>query len=193
MDGVCRCISDDPGTDAFSFWSAPLARLPQLLYSDPMSTQVIVVKRSRRRLFSIPRAVPGLIRAIWAARPGGARQAHIEVGRSESSRGDAAGSTMRFPRLDFDSSGQHRCVACDLCVQICPSRCLKMESEELAAAAVGSLRVTRFELARASCISCGACRDECPENAIEMTFDDPVSGWAEVGRGSTIDLLSMEE
>lgn len=158
-----------------------------------MSTHVIVVKRSRRRLFSIPRAVPGLIRALWAARPGGAREVPGDVGHLELSGGEPVGSGSRFPRLGFDSSGQHRCVGCDLCVQICPSRCLLMESEELAESGAGSSRVTRFELTRASCIGCGACRVECPENAIEMMSGKPVSQWAGLGRESAIDLLSMTD
>jgi ferredoxin len=155
-----------------------------------MSTQVIVVKRSRRRLFSVLRALPDLVRAIWAGRPGGARKAQGELHHFEASAGTAARFGTSYPRLGVDSSGEHRCVACDLCVQICPSRCLQMESEESAA---GSRRVIRFELMRASCISCGMCRDECPENAIEMISRDPVARWADVGRRAKIDLLAIAE
>jgi len=71
-----------------------------------------------------------------------------------------------FPDLVIDASGSHRCIGCDLCVRVCPTRCLSLETEGQGTVA---LRVTRFEFASGACMGCGFCADACPEQAIAMT------------------------
>ena len=149
-----------------------------------MPAQVVVVKRPRRSLFAVPRALPDWLRSVWAA------FSRTPASDTERSRNDSARSgfpdTPLFPRLALDGSGSHRCVGCGLCVQVCPSRCLALgtegEGEEL--------EVTRFDLVRGACIACGFCDEACPENAIEMVAGLRVELAPISGRSGIDDLLS---
>jgi len=164
-----------------------LDRLWQLLYPDLMSTQVIVVKRSRRRLFAGPRALPDWLRSIWVARTRHSERTSDSIHSFVGSQDLDAPFGPTFPGLDFDSSGAHRCSACDLCVRACPSRCLRMTAEGEGE----SRRPTTFEIARANCIGCGVCREVCPENAIEMLQGPNVERVVGEGRSLPIDLLTV--
>lgn len=127
-----------------------------------MPTQVIVVKRSRRSLFAGPRALPDWFRSAWATLLRNPPiESKVAVQRSHSARPE---TPVSFPRLLRDARGAHRCTGCNLCVQVCPSRCLTLGTEGDGSA----LRVTRFGLRKGACIGCGLCNDACPENAIEM-------------------------
>jgi ferredoxin len=152
-----------------------------------MPIQVIVVKRSQRKLFVGPRALPDWLRAIWVARVG---RSEKEPKADHSSAGwpapDASGGP-RSPRLAFDADDAHRCNGCGLCVSVCPSRCLRLATDGQGA----SLRVMAFELARASCIGCGVCRDVCPETAIEMSSGLEIGRVAGDGRLPVVDLLTV--
>ena len=129
-----------------------------------MPAQVIVVKRPRRSLFAVPRAVPDWIRSLWAAlRRGSMRAQGLAALASSETR---SMNVPLFPDLVIDASGSHRCIGCDLCVRVCPTRCLSLETEGQGTVA---LRVTRFEFASGACMGCGFCADACPEQAIAMT------------------------
>jgi formate hydrogenlyase subunit 6/NADH:ubiquinone oxidoreductase subunit I len=152
-----------------------------------MPTQVIVVKRSQRKLFVGPRALPDWLRSLWVAR---VRRSEKESNANHSTAGSQALDAPvgpSFPRLDFDASGAHRCNGCSLCVSVCPSRCLRLTAEEQGA----SLSVIAFELVRGSCIGCGICRDVCPESAIEMSPGLEIEPVLHNDRLPVVDLLTV--
>lgn len=179
--GVCGLIS---ATDrAERAIQTGLARASSLLYCRHMPAQVVVVTRSRRSLFAAPRALPDWLRSVWAALS--RTPAIVDPAPSTS---PCAKDSPLFPQLVRDASGSHRCVGCDLCVRVCPSRCLLLEIEGEGA----GLRVTRFELVRGACIGCGICAEACPEGAIEMTAAARVEFALISGRPVLSDLLSAK-
>lgn len=120
--GVCGLIS---ATDrAERAIQTGLARASSLLYCRHMPAQVVVVTRSRRSLFAAPRALPDWLRSVWAALS--RTPAIVDPAPSTS---PCAKDSPLFPQLVRDASGSHRCVGCDLCVRVCPSRCLLLEIE----------------------------------------------------------------
>ncbi len=134
----------------------------------------------------LPRTLPDWIRSFRAAR---SKWPSIESKiADESARGKVNRIGTHFPTLELDSDGDHRCVGCDLCVSICPARCLQVGHTGEGV----SLRVTAFEVARSDCIGCGACRDCCPVGAIVMSRGVDVEVMADSGRMRTIDLLARE-
>jgi formate hydrogenlyase subunit 6/NADH:ubiquinone oxidoreductase subunit I len=162
-----------------------LARASTLLYSFSMPAQVITVRRPRRSLFAVPRALPDWFRSIWAVlsrNPAG----DVDIAALDSAVPRAM-NVPTFPQLAFDTNGSHRCVGCELCIRVCPSRCLALATEGEA----GGLRVTRFDLLRGACIGCGLCGEACPEDAIEMAEGLRVELASLSGRSGVADLLAM--
>lgn len=93
-----------------------------------------------------------------------------------------------FPELVRAEAGEHRCVGCDRCVKVCPSRCLVVTSE-------GSgieLRVTGFDLDRGACIGCGLCLESCPEGALQMTRAASVASGSP-GHRRLANLLAIQD
>ncbi len=67
--------------------------------------------------------------------------------------------------FDKDAKGDTTCVACGLCVAICPSRCIYLEIGERED---GSRYPIRYEIDELRCIFCGYCQEACPVNAIRL-------------------------
>jgi NADH-quinone oxidoreductase chain I len=67
--------------------------------------------------------------------------------------------------FDKDEKGETTCVACGLCVAICPSRCISLEIGERED---GSRYPTSYEIDELRCIFCGYCQEACPVNAIRL-------------------------
>lgn len=70
------------------------------------------------------------------------------------------------PTLIKDEQGKDRCVACCLCVAMCPSKAIKIIAGE------GNnyqKEAMEFEINIARCIYCGLCVDACPKDAIHMS------------------------
>jgi len=148
-----------------------------------MPTQVIVVQRPRRSLFAVPRALPDWLRSVWAALlPTPVEDTDLADLRMVDLR---TSSAPLFPQLALDATGSHRCVACDLCVRVCPSRCLEITTE----GEDRDLRVTRFDFVRGACIGCGLCGQACPEGAIEMASGGRVEVAPLSGLSHAVDLL----
>jgi NADH-quinone oxidoreductase subunit I len=63
-------------------------------------------------------------------------------------------------------TGAIKCVACMLCVTVCPSRCISVTGTQTSA---GRSLPATFELDLARCIFCGLCEEVCPMAAIVMT------------------------
>ncbi len=76
-------------------------------------------------------------------------------------------------RLNRDSQGRVKCVACFLCQTACPANCISIE----AAAAPKDDPAwqdrdkfpEKFEIDELRCIYCGMCEQACPVDAIELT------------------------
>ncbi len=143
-----------------------------------MPARVVVVKRARRRSFALLWAAPAWIGSVWAALRGAI------PAPSGVPAGDFPGDSG-VPALRFSSDGAHLCSGCDLCVQICPSRALRLEILP------GESRpeVTLFELEVGGCIGCGRCVEDCPEVALCMRGTPAVAIAGRSGRPESVDLL----
>ena len=148
-----------------------------------MPAQVLVVRRPRRSLFAFPRTLPDWVRSVWATL---FRTSTIDTNLCQTdSAGPRSLGTPLFPRLARDEGDSHRCVGCGLCVQVCPSRCLRLGTEGQG----DGLEVTRFELMEGACIGCGFCDEACPEKAIELRAGLLVELAPISGRPGVTDLL----
>lgn len=65
-----------------------------------------------------------------------------------------------YPSFDYDV-----CVACSVCVQICPVSCLELEDNILK-----KDKLTAYPILtnQDKCISCNFCEQACPVEAIKM-------------------------
>jgi formate hydrogenlyase subunit 6/NADH:ubiquinone oxidoreductase subunit I len=165
--------------------NSTVARAPALLYSLGMPHQTITVRRPRRSLFAVPRALPDWLRSVWAVL---SRTPASDVDIAELDSIELHHTNVpAFPQLAIDASGAHRCVGCELCVRVCPSRCLTLAAEGQST----GIRVTQFDLERGACIGCGICGEACPEDAIEMSRGLRVELAPLSGRSGVTDLLAM--
>jgi len=80
-----------------------------------------------------------------------------------------------------------KCVACFMCAEACPARCITIEAEEF-----GDLntlqgdkekRPSVFKIDMLRCIYCGYCEEACPKDAIWLRTDYEISAY---------DRLSMQ-
>jgi len=67
-----------------------------------------------------------------------------------------------------NEAGETACVACGLCVNVCPNRCITLEIGERAD---GTRYPLKYEIDPWRCIYCGFCQDACPVNAIRLGQD----------------------
>ncbi len=67
--------------------------------------------------------------------------------------------------FDKDAKGETTCVACGLCVAICPSNCIYLEIGERED---GTRSPIKYEIDELRCIFCGYCQEACPVNAIRL-------------------------
>jgi len=67
--------------------------------------------------------------------------------------------------FEKDERGKTKCVACGLCMAVCPSQCIYVETAE---DEEGRRYPSRYEIDSTRCIFCGYCEEACPVNAIFM-------------------------
>ncbi len=70
--------------------------------------------------------------------------------------------------FDKNPQGETTCVACGLCVAVCPSQCISLEIRERED---GSRYPGCYEIDALRCIFCGFCQEACPVNAIRLGQD----------------------
>ncbi len=70
-------------------------------------------------------------------------------------------------RLMKREDGRPRCVACLLCVTVCPSECITVEAAEDPDPEIQKT-ASRFTIDVNRCCFCGFCVEACPEDAIRM-------------------------
>jgi NADH-quinone oxidoreductase subunit I len=67
--------------------------------------------------------------------------------------------------FERNAKGDTRCVACGLCVAICPSQCIRLKAVELDS---GERYPELYEINTVRCIYCGMCAEACPVHAIKL-------------------------
>lgn len=67
----------------------------------------------------------------------------------------------KFELIRDPDSAELRCVACKLCAQACPGRCIEVSGE--------NKKVTRYTLDLSKCLYCGLCVEACPFEALGMS------------------------
>ena len=72
-------------------------------------------------------------------------------------------------RLNKDSKGRIKCVACDMCSAACPADCIEIIPGPSPAELAKERYPVSFEIDLLRCIFCGFCEMACPEEAIELT------------------------
>ncbi len=83
-----------------------------------------------------------------------------------------------------DDKGKTTCVGCGLCMAVCPSQCIYVETAE---DENGRRYPVVYELNALRCIFCGYCEEACPVDAIKMG-----KGYELVGYGRDEFILTTE-
>ncbi len=68
-----------------------------------------------------------------------------------------------------EKSSDHKCIACNACIKICPSRCMSLEAQK--SAVDGKRVLTDFKVNYMLCSLCSLCIEVCPTDALK--HDDP--------------------
>lgn len=87
--------------------------------------------------------------------------------------------------VQFDATGTHDCIACMLCVRICPSYCIEIEG--IRHEGVKGMRAEKFDVDYALCSVCGLCLDVCPTDTLGYSRMYDVVGFRR--DGFVFDLL----
>jgi NADH-quinone oxidoreductase subunit I len=80
-------------------------------------------------------------------------------------------------RLNKDSQGRVKCVACMMCPTICPANCIHIEAAESPWDDREKYPI-KFEIDELRCIFCGMCEEACPVDAIELTPLYDITGYS---------------
>ena len=70
------------------------------------------------------------------------------------------------PELTINEDGGRRCVACTLCMVVCPSNAIK--GIEAAEGSEHEKYPVAFHIDLTRCIFCGLCQEACPKGAIKL-------------------------
>lgn len=83
------------------------------------------------------------------------------------------------PTLVKDGDGREKCVSCQLCEFICPSKAIRVTPGEIAPDGKYSFiekAPKAFEINMLRCIFCGMCQEVCPEKAIVLQNEFSLTG-----------------
>ena len=73
-------------------------------------------------------------------------------------------------RLNRDTQGRVKCVACYMCATACPAHCIDIVAAPAPAAWTDREKYPEtFVIDELRCIYCGMCEEACPVDAIELT------------------------
>lgn len=92
----------------------------------------------------------------------------LSLGLLRWSRRSISNNGLVFSRglqLTVDSSGDLSCYGCQLCEQVCPTRCL---STSLSRPLGVEQKPQSFIWKKSECLYCGLCEEACPIDALRM-------------------------
>ncbi|OGW91529.1 MAG: hypothetical protein A3D28_04635 [Omnitrophica bacterium RIFCSPHIGHO2_02_FULL_63_14] len=69
-----------------------------------------------------------------------------------------------------DPAADHKCISCNACIKICPSRCMSLTAGK--SAADGKRILTDFKVNYMLCSLCSLCIDVCPTEALQHAEGD---------------------
>ncbi len=101
---------------------------------------------------------------------------------------------MGFPALTWDDEvGEPYCTGCMVCVNNCPTECMKAEMKDNPLHAEDKSKrrkiINEFEINLGRCILCGICVDVCNFDAIEMSHEHERSKYQR--DGNRVDLKQL--
>ena len=64
-----------------------------------------------------------------------------------------------------EKSKDHKCIACNACIKVCPSRCMSLASQK--SAVDGKRVLTDFKVNYMLCSLCSLCIEVCPTDALK--------------------------
>ena len=88
------------------------------------------------------------------------------------------------PVLVKDSQGRPKCVSCQLCEFVCPSKAIRVTPSQLPEDSEYSFiekGPSEFKIDMSRCIFCGMCQEACPEQAIVMSLDFSINSYTRAG------------
>ncbi|MBC76496.1 MAG: hypothetical protein CME64_10830 [Halobacteriovoraceae bacterium] len=82
-----------------------------------------------------------------------------------------AGYSKQYPVLKRNEQGVPECVSCGLCVEICPTKAIKIEVDkkiQIPKTLTSGPAPKMFEVDHALCVQCSLCEQVCPVDAITV-------------------------
>ena len=88
------------------------------------------------------------------------------------------------PVLVKDSQGRSKCVSCQLCEFVCPSKAIRVVPSAIPADSEYAFiekAPAEFQIDMSRCIFCGYCQEACPEQAIILSTEYSINSYTRAG------------